>query len=76
MNVDFNSTMVRLKEAIAYIYSKEIGFQFHYGSVKRVNRAFKKKQTWNFNSTMVRLKDRCHKGTGAHHKISIPLWFG
>jgi len=53
----FNSTMVRLKEAIEVIQGKiDNLFQFHYGSVKSPAEKNSNSPSTNFNSTMVRLK--------------------
>ena len=54
---NFNSTTVRLKEyAVYYDKTREIRFQFHYGTVKRRGRLGIRSMTLNFNSTTVRLK--------------------
>ncbi len=53
----FNSTMVRLRDFLrSEILPVRSGFQFHYGSIKRL-RAFPLENIdTNFNSTMVRLR--------------------
>ncbi len=54
----FNSTMVRLKEGgYSYHQSDFKAFQFHYGSVKRIEEISGMDIEHNFNSTMVRLKE-------------------
>ena len=50
--------MVRLKEVYASVVSPKFGFQFHYGTIKRVLRNKSNRLLTYFNSTMVRLKVR------------------
>ena len=54
---DFNSTMVRLKDRGHAGSHVGTGFQFHYGTIKRISGQKHKIHMLNFNSTMVRLKD-------------------
>ena len=48
--------MVRLKVLENYENIKLNSFQFHYGTIKRLNSSGKCGKLRNFNSTMVRLK--------------------
>ena len=52
----FNSTMVRLKVGGAKTLKNLEIFQFHYGTIKRLNYLEPQLQQSYFNSTMVRLK--------------------
>ncbi len=56
--IDFNSTMVRLKESRSFrLWWGFQEFQFHYGSIKGHFARFLPGVSLNFNSTMVRLKE-------------------
>ncbi len=50
-------------------------FQFHYGTIKRINILLYKKGSRDFNSIMVRLKAQKDKGKNLQSVISIPLWY-
>ena len=74
--IDFNSTMVRLKENANYQVINRITFQFHYGTIKRSISFFLLHFFSYFNSTMVRLKVKAMKEKGIKdEQISIPLWY-
>ena len=49
--------MVRLKEKANITANALGGFQFHYGTIKRLVGIVGGGNTFNFNSTMVRLKE-------------------
>ena len=51
-------------------------FQFHYGSVKSGEYDINTDRVKNFNSTMVRLKEKVGNLCKPAKHISIPLWFG
>ena len=73
----FNSTMVRLKVGGGFLINlKAYEFQFHYGSVKRIEGEIGCGKECDFNSTMVRLKDEKTSSKVGNYNISIPLWFG
>ena len=48
--------MVRLKDSKVISDITAGKFQFHYGTIKRINKINKIPLSFNFNSTMVRLK--------------------
>jgi len=77
LKINFNSTMVRLKETgIARGVLDQNKFQFHYGSVKRELLKDTDVALAYFNSTMVRLKVFSAIRAALLSIISIPLWFG
>ena len=47
-------------------YNRSTQFQFHYGTIKRQIARIAVTTISNFNSTMVRLKDKCKDG--------VPFW--
>ena len=71
----FNSTMVRLKDSKRHAQRSDTPFQFHYGTIKRLPALMYGDSLWSFNSTMVRLKVRCHDYSCYRSALSIPLWY-
>ena len=55
--LNFNSTMVRLKASTFNVDWMTGKFQFHYGTIKSITPSVHLPSCINFNSTMVRLKD-------------------
>ena len=55
--INFNSTLVRLKETLASdVLSTSIPFQFHIGAIKSLPNLINHDNQSYFNSTLVRLK--------------------
>jgi len=69
--------MVRLKARGRMLVTfRSRVFQFHYGTIKRVAKAYKSDAyEANFNSIMVRLKGAKNNINIKTYKISIPLWY-
>ena len=62
---DFNSSMVRLKEINTIAISPQVKiFQFQYGAIESVVPSSTIFSHPHFNSSMVRLKDRCFRCSG------------
>ena len=72
---NFNSTMVRLKVFYLIHNKKLCTFQFHYGTIKRHCAVIQLSHIFDFNSTMVRLKEKIYADFFRYTQISIPLWY-
>ena len=73
--VDFNSSMVRLKEMVVNALTGEyVKFQFLNGAIKRPFEIGLPETQDYFNSSMVRLKVSIVKAIKIKMPISIPQW--